>query len=307
MSTLDPEAAAFLAAIAQLEIPDISTQTPEDVRARIEAAPLPPGPDMACEDRLLQAPHGELPVRIYRPRESDTLPCFVWFHGGGFVVGSVASYDAVCREIAAASGCAVVSVEYRLAPEHPFPAAIDDAVESLRLLARDGRELGLDPERMAVGGDSAGGNLATVAAGILASELPLRLQVLVYPATDLRAFDTESHRAFAEGHYLTRTGIEWFRDHYLPDRALTHDPRVSPLAGPIPNNLPEALIITAGCDILRDEGEAYARALEAAGIPTTCTRYEGTIHAFITFYPFLTQGRKALHQIATALKTHLGT
>ena len=302
MATLDPQAKRVLDIVTTM--PDLSTQTVAQARAAHGAGGKPAGPQMETEDALLNAPHGAIPIRIYRPRTDRPLPCLVWLHGGGWVLGNIDTYDGVCRYLAADSGCAVVSVEYRLAPEHKFPAALDDAVWALRLLSRQGAELGLDPDRLAVGGDSAGGNLATVAAGIVSDEVTLKAQTLVYPVTDLRSFETSSYREFGTGHLLTRTGMMWFRDHYLGDRALVADGRVSPLAGEI-GALPPALVVTAECDVLRDEGEAYGRAMQRAGVEVRISRYPGVIHEFFRMYTYIQHGRQAIAEVASMARESL--
>jgi acetyl esterase len=226
---------------------------------------------------------GPRPVRVYTPEVATRglLPGLVWFHGGGFVLGSVEAQDGVCRAIAAQAGIVVVSVDYRLAPEHRYPAGVDDAKAATRWVLAHGETFGIDPAATAVGGDSAGGNLAAVAAQALrgSRQVPA-LQVLVYPPTDARRREP-SHRHFHEGFVLTARNIGWFLDHYVPDPSYVHDPGVSPLLAPDLSGLPEALILTAGFDPLRDEGRAYAEKMSAAGVDVTHVSAHGSLHGFI--------------------------
>jgi acetyl esterase len=197
----------------------------------------------------------------------------------------------------------VVAVDYRLAPEHKFPAAVDDSYAATLWVAANAGALGVDPRRIAVGGDSAGGNLAAVVSLKCRDEAgpALALQVLVYPVTNLASFDTGSYRAFAEGYNLTRAEMEWFRASYLDRPEDGKHPHASPLLAANLSGLPPALVITAECDPLRDEGEAYAKRLEQAGVPVTCTRYPGMIHPFFSMPGALTQARKAIEQVAAAI------
>jgi len=233
-----------------------------------------PGPEMASvSDAVLPGPYGPIPVRVYRPRRDAVLPVVAYFHGGGWAVGSIDSFDAVARRLAAASGAAVVSVGYRLAPEHPFPAPVEEGLVVVRALASDGRAF-------ALAGDSAGGNLAAVISRRLRDEHGPRprAQALVYPVCDA-ALDTPSAEAFAEGYGFTRAAMRRFWDWYLNGADGRH-PDASPLRAPYLGGLPPALVITAEADVLRDEGEAYAAALQAAGVRTTLRRYSGTVHGF---------------------------
>jgi acetyl esterase len=267
---------------------------------------LPPGPDALVEDRRVPGPAGDIPVRVYRPLDagSTTLPVLVWFHGGGWVIGSVHESDADCRRLAVDGKLTVVSVEYRLAPEHPFPAAPDDCYAVVAWVAAHAGELHVDPSRLAVGGDSAGGNLAAVVSLIARDRRgpAIAFQLLVYPVTDIASMETPSHHENAEGYFLTRHSMLWFRDHYTPDRSTRADPHVSPLHAPDLTDLPPALVITAEFDPLRDEGEAYADRLLAAKVPVTKTRYDGQIHGFFSMNAFLEGGSRAFREAVGALR-----
>ncbi len=253
-------------------------------------------------DLTVPGPATEIPVRVYRPT-AGTLPGLVWFHGGGWVIGNLESTDPICRSLAARAGCLVISVDYRLAPEHRFPAAVEDVYAATRWAAEHGPELGLDVDRLAVGGDSAGGNLAAVVA-LLAREGGPRLayQLLVYPVTDLRG-QYRSYEENGEGYLLSTRDMRWFEGHYLGSEGDRDDPRVSPLLAPTHAGLPPALIVTAEYDPLRDQGEAYGEKLRAAGVPAEVRRYEGMIHAFLGLP--VDGARVALQEIAGRLRSAL--
>ena len=228
----------------------------------------------------------------------------VYFHGGGWVVCDLDTHDVVCRAIARRAEAVVVSVDYRLAPDHKFPAAVTDAYAATEWVAANAERLGIDPTRISVGGDSAGGNLATVVS-LMSREKngpSIALQALVYPVTDLSSFETPSYREFAEGHHLSRVQMEWFRGHYLASPEDCGNPYASPLLARDLSGLPPALIITAECDPLRDEGEAYAKRLEEAGVTVTCTRYPGMIHPFFSLPGAIPQALDAIQQVADAVR-----
>jgi acetyl esterase/lipase len=220
------------------------------------------------------------------------------------VIGNLETHDVPCRAIARRSGAVVVSVDYRLAPEHKFPAAVTDAYAATVWVAQNAARLGIDPGRLCVAGDSAGGNLAAVVALKSRDENgpPIALQALVYPVTDLSSFDTDSYREFAEDHYLTRVLMEWFCDHYLASGDDRRNPHASPLLALDLRGLPPALVITAECDPLRDEGEAYAKRLKDAGVAVTSTRYAGMIHPFFSLAGAIPQALDAYQQIADAVR-----
>jgi len=259
-------------------------------------------------DRQIPGPHGPIPVRIYAPESKGPHPLLAYFHGGGWVLGSVATADVACRALAAATGCVLVSVDYRLAPEHEFPVPLDDCTAAVRWLAEHAAEVDADPARIAVGGDSAGGNLSAAVALRLRDEGGPRLahQMLVYPVTDA-SFETRSYRENGEGYFLTRAGMEWFWNHYLPGPADAANPLASPLRAPDLRGLPPATVITAEFDPLRDEGEAYAERLREAGVPVRLTRYDGVIHGFFGMVDTLDQADEAIREAAAALRASFGT
>jgi acetyl esterase len=260
------------------------------------------------EDRSAPGPAGPVPVRIYRPTLDDGLPVLVWLHGGGWTIGSIDVCDGIARAIADAAHCVVVSVEYRLAPEHPFPAPLDDSWAGLQWAAAHAAEFGGDPTRVAVGGDSAGGNLAAVCA-LLARDAGapnLALQLLVYPATDA-ACDTESQRVNGAGYLLDAAQMAWFYDCYLRAGGDPQDGRISPLRAPSVAGTAPARVITAEYDPLRDEGEAYAQRLADAGVPVTVSRYDGMIHAFYGLTALFDDASRALDETVEALHGAFGT
>lgn len=256
------------------------------------------------EDRSIPGPQGQIPIRIYAAEGTGKRPVIVYYHGGGWVVGSIETHDNVTRYLAEASGGIVVSVDYRLAPENPFPAAVDDAYAALQWVSGNAESLGGDPSRITVAGDSAGGNLS--AAVSLRSRdrngPKIQCQALIYPVTDISSLDTESYNDFATGFFLTKEGMEWFRSHYLPKTEDRVDPYASPLLARDHSNLPPAVVITAEFDPLRDEGEAYAEKLREAGVPVKVVRYDGVIHGFVSFLGIVDQAAEALDLIAARVK-----
>ncbi|PZW37843.1 acetyl esterase [Humitalea rosea] len=310
---LDRDAAQMLEAIASAARPPWDALSPEEARASYMAgreATMPaPMPVAEVRDIAIPGPHGAIPLRLYRPATAPASgsPALAFFHGGGWVLGNLESHDGVCRHLAGRSGCVVVAVDYRLAPEHKFPGALDDAFAATRWLAAEALALGLDPTRLAVGGDSAGGNLAA-AACLLAREAggspAIAFQLLLYPATDF-AMDTGSHRSFGEGHLLTRANMVWFRDHYLNHPGEAADWRASPLRAASLAGLPPAYVLTASHDPLRDEGEAFALRLVEAGIPVTLWRVPGLIHGFLPMGKAIAASGAALDRVAAALRAGL--
>jgi|SRR5579885_1118019 acetyl esterase len=298
---------AMLAAGASL---DFGQMPPQEARRRMEANPIARGtaePIAKVEDRRIPGPAGELGVRIYTPEASAPRPAIVYFHGGGWVLGNLDGSDAQCRALANAARCVVVSVDYRLAPEAKFPAPVEDCYAATRWVAQNAPDLGCDPRRIAVAGTSAGANLAAVVP-LMARDrggIPqLAFQVLVYPITD-GSMNTRSYRENGQGYFLTAASMAWFWKHYIHDDNDRFHPYAAPINAPDLRGLPPALVITAEYDPLRDEGEAYAERLRAAGVPVTCTRYDGTIHSFVSM-PNLEVGKRAFNQIVAALKETLG-
>jgi acetyl esterase len=301
---LDPQAQAVMEQVAALGFPPVHQVSPEQARANNRARPRAPGPAVArVEDRRIPGPETEIPVRIYTPEGAGPFPALVWFHGGGWVVGDLESADATARHLTVGANCVVVSVDYRLAPETKFPGPAEDCYAATKWVAQNAASINVDPGRIAVGGDSAGGNLAA-AISLMARDRggpPLALQLLVYPVTD-RDFSTESYIQNAEGYQLTRDSMVWYWEHYLKDDADAVNPYAAPLQAQDLRNLPPALVITAEYDPLRDEGEAYAHRLEAAGVNTTCTRYDGMIHGFFGMAAAIDKGKQAIAQASAALK-----
>ena len=289
---VDPQIQQVIDALAASDFEPVHAQSPAQARTQyvrmIEARGIAPAPVGTAEDRSIPGPAGDLPVRIYRPElDAPALPGLVYFHGGGHVIGNLDTHDATARNLCNGAGCVVVSVDYRLAPEHKFPAAAEDAFAAVGWCAAHGAEIGIDPRRIAVGGDSAGGNLAAVAA-LMARDAggpAIALQVLVYPVTDY-ACDTESYRTYSDGYgMLEARSMRWFRDHYLRDEADRLDWRAAPLRAGDLSGAPPALVLTAQCDVLHDEGEAYARRLRSAGVEVDYRDMPGMIHGFFTMAP----------------------
>ncbi len=294
---LHPQAQAVLDRMASLGFPPITEVSPPEAR-EIRRAHLQPSAIEIPEIRDVDA--GGVPARLYRPSSDEGLALLVYFHGGGWVVGDLETHDSTARALAADSGQAVLSVDYRLAPEHPFPAAFDDALASTRWAWEHARELGADPERLAIGGDSAGGNLAAAVTQLGA--VPLQFQLLVYPVTDARC-NTTSYEDYRDGPYLTRASMEWYIAHYLSgDEGAPDDPQVSPLLGADDAlaKSPPTHVVTVETDVLRDEGEAYAARLESIGVPTTLRRYEGMFHGFFALPEQIDVGREAVAQASDA-------
>jgi len=306
-----PQAKAFLDMLASSGAPPLEQLPLSEARAvtpeRIDAG-FPQEPVAEVQNRAVPGPAGPIPVRVYRPAKNETLPVLIFFHGGGFVIGNLDTHDRLCRALANASGCAIISVDYRLAPEHKYPAAVDDAYAVTKYVTEHAAEFGVDPNRIAVGGDSAGANLATVVC-LLSRDHGgprLKFQLLIYPLVDYYD-ESPSMRQYAEGHFLTRAGMDWFRDSYLPSREAGLEPSASPMYAKDVGGLPPAMIITAECDPLRDQGEAYARKLQDAGVPVDLKRYEGMIHVFLQFAAVLDTARVAMKDAAQGVREALGS
>jgi acetyl esterase len=304
---LDPELRPFVDPVNQLELVDLDTvdlvQGRAEMRAAAAAGVL--GASVAAvEDMAAPGPRGDIPVRVYTPQGEPPFGVVVFFHGGGWCLGDCVTHDGLCRDLAAAGGALVVSVDYRLAPEHPFPAAVDDALAATRWAAAHAKALGGDPNRLAVAGDSAGGNLAAAVTHLArdAGGPALAFQLLLYPATDLRAA-TPSFEENGTGYGAPAGFIRWLIGQYASaDDVL--DPRASPLLAADFAGLPPAYVATGEYDPLRDEGEAYAERLAAAGVPVTLSRREGMAHGFMQ-WP-VSGARRALEDAGRALRRALG-
>ena len=300
---LDPQAQAVLDQVAALNIPPNHTVTLSEARANARLRPIAPGPEvLAVEGRVIPGPGGDLPVRIYTPAGKRPLPVLVWFHGGGIVLGDLETADGTARNLCVGAGCVVVSVDYRLAPEHRFPAAPEDCYAAAEWVSKNADGMDVDPGRMAVGGDSAGGNLATVVA-LMSRDRggpPLVFPLVVYPMVD-RDFNTESYRSNADGYLLTRDSMIWYWNHYMGAETDISSPYAVPLQAGDLGGLPSALVITAEFDPLRDEGDAYADRLRAAGVPTVSSRYDGMIHGFFGMSAVLDRGKQAMSEACAAL------
>jgi acetyl esterase len=284
---VDAQIQGLLDLIASKNLPPHYLLAPPEARVAMEKSrAIMRGPEVPLariEPLSIPGPAGTIPARLYAAGTGRPLPMLVYFHGGGWVIGSLDTHDDLCRRLAIASGCLVVAVDYRLAPEHKFPAPVEDSFAATRWIADHAQALGGDARRIAVGGDSAGGNLATVVA-LLARDQggpALRFQLLIYPAV-AKDFTLPSMKAYGEGFLLTMPGMHWFWNHYLRLNADARDARACPLLAPSLKGLPPALVATAEYDVLRDEGEEYARRLQAAGVPVRLVRHDSMIHGFAT-------------------------
>jgi acetyl esterase len=307
--TLRPEIQAQLARMVAAGTPPLQEQSVAQARRlHVEGAAELAGSPVevaAIDDRTIPGPAGDLTVRVSTPHGEPPFPIVVWFHGGGWVVGTLDTYDTVCRALAAAVPAVVVAVDYRLAPEHRYPAAVEDAYAATLWASRNAAELGGAQQRLAVAGDSAGGNLAAVVAlGARDRGGPaIGFQLLVYPITDV-GMDTASYREHADGYHLTAAGMRWYWDHYLggADGAA---PDASPLRAAFLGALPPALVITAEHDVLRDEGEAYAARLRDAGVPAAVSRYPGMVHGFFRWRAVTPAADAGVQEAAAALRVAL--
>jgi acetyl esterase len=308
---LHPQARTLLDLIAASGIPPVHLLSPADARRfylerRRFTQPDPP-PVAEVRDLAADGPAGPIPLRLYRPRtDAGPLPVLVYYHGGGWVIGDLDTHDVLCRQLALGSGCAVVAVDYRMGPEHRFPAAVDDCVAATRWVAANATALGVDATRLAVGGDSAGGNLAAVVA-IAAREAggpPIAWQLLIYPATDQRRV-APSHTTNAQGYLLTADSMRYYHDHYIDDPRHDLDWRASPLLAPDLSRLPPALVLVAGYDPLRDEGVQYAQRLTESGVRTSLVSFERQIHGFVPMGRAIDEANEAVATCADALRRAL--
>ena len=266
-----------------------------------------PEPVASVEDRTIPGPEGEMAIRIYTPEGSGPFPVLAFFHGGGWIMGSIISHDPLARVLCNGGGCVVVSVDYRLAPTHRFPAAAEDCYAATRWIAEHAESFNADGSRLAVGGDSAGGNLAAAVA-LMARDRdgpPIALQLLMYPVVDTN-FDTASYRDNAEGKFLTRDSMMGMWQAYLASPEDGNNPYAAPLKAPDMSGLPSALVITAEYDPLRDEGEAYGKRLQEAGVLTTVSRYDGMVHGFMQMQGLADRPRDGHREAGTALRVAFG-
>mgnify|MGYP001128622231 CR=1 FL=1 len=278
-----------------------------DESARTKSLQGAPDPGASIREKSIPGPGGKLALRVYTPQGDGPFPLVLFFHGGGWVIGSLDSGQAACSTIAAAARAVVVSVDYRLAPEHPFPAALDDCYAALEWAAAHGAEIGGNPARIGVAGTSAGANLAAATALAARDRKGPRVysQALVYPAVNLWAFDTESFRLFSDGYALSREDVDFFVGCYIPDAAARKNPYASPLLAPSLNGLPPALVVTAGFDVLRDEGREYARRLEAAGVACERAEYPTMVHGFVNMGRLFPEAADAILRVASFLAANL--
>jgi acetyl esterase len=300
---LSPKARVIVDQIAAL--PQLPTMTPVEARGRpypLEAAPEAVGSVTA---RAIPGPAGPMAVRIYRPKDA-LRAALVYFHGGGWVVGSLEGADASCRALTNRSRCVLISIDYRLAPENKFPAAVDDAYAATKWVADNAAELRIDPSRIAVGGASAGGNLAAAVALVARDRggPKIAFQLLTVPVTELSA-RAPSYEEFAEGYGLSRADMEWYGRHYVQTEADAADPRASVVRADL-HDMPPAFVITAECDPLRDDGEAYAEKLRKLGIAARYKRYPGMFHGFMSFPGVLPEAAEAFEDAGKALREALG-
>jgi|TARA_B100001964_G_scaffold239425_1_gene306826 acetyl esterase len=301
---LDPQAQEILNQLDELGLPPNHTISPEEARTNLLSKPRPKGPEVdKVEDRIIANGDFQVPVRIYIPEGLGPFPVLNWFHGGGWVLGNLETSDEIARHLAVGTDCVVVSVDYRLAPEAKFPVPFEDCYAVTQWIAHNAASINVDPSRIAVGGDSAGGNLAA-AVSLAAKDRgspPIIFQLLVYPVTAMN-FGTGSYKQNADGYALTMNSMKWYWNHYLSSDADASNPYAAPLAAKDLSRLPPALVITAEFDPLRDEGEAYAKKLQDAGVSATATRYDGMIHGFFGMSAVTDKGAQAISQASTALR-----
>ncbi len=304
---LDPQLKPFLDQAASSAAPPLSSLSPRQARAAFrslfEAFDGTPPQVARSEDRSIPGPAGEIAVRIYTPEGKGPFAVLMFFHGGGWVVGDLDTHDPLCRALTNETRCVTVAVDYRLAPEHKFPAAADDCYAAVQWFARNGETIGANPARIAVGGDSAGGNLAAAVCLMARERADVRIgyQLLMYPALDA-SMQTASMSDFAQGYLLTRDDMAWFWGHYLKSEDDRANPYACPAAAADLSGLPPAMVITAEYDPLRDEGEAYAKRLQEAHVKTTLKRYEGVTHGFMSMASFLDKGCQAIEDAASHLR-----
>ncbi len=305
-----PQAQAIIDRMAELKVPKVQDLSTQDARQMVEAMSAArrddyPPPEVSEVENTSTGPgYGHVPVRIYRTNDDQAAPVIVFFHGGGHVFGSLDSHDTAARFLAQAASATLVSVDYRMGPEHPFPAAAEDSFDATRWVADHSQALRVDPNRLAVCGDSAGGNLAAVVA-LMARDVPdvaISAQALIYPVIDYRG-GTASHEKYAQGYgILEADTVTWFKERYLPDAELHDDWRASPCNAASHAGLPPTLILTAECDVLHDDGVAYASQLKAAGVRVEYQDYPGMIHGFFGYLGLVDDAARAHHEVARFLR-----
>ncbi len=301
---LDPQAQAVIDAVNALGLPAVWEVTPEQARANAAARPRPAGPEVAAvENRSIPGPDGDVPVRIYTPEGDGPFPILVWYHGGGWVVGDLESADSTSRYLCKGAGCVVVSVDYRLSPETKFPGPAEDCYAATVWAADNAASIGGDASRLAVGGDSAGGNLAAGVSLMAADRNGPAIvhQLLVYPVTD-RNYQTASYVNNATGYMLARDAMQFYWDAYLDNEADADNPYAAPMQADSLAGQPSALVITAEYDPLRDEGEAYGRRLQEAGVDTKISRYDGMIHGFFGMVGIMDKSGQVMEEATAALR-----
>jgi len=309
--TMDPKAQIVGEFVKSIRVPGVFPPLPElrqQLRTMVTLMDEPAPPLARIEDIRVPGAAGEIPARIYAPRRGGApLPAVTYFHGGGWVQGDLETHHGLCARLAKHAEALVVAIDYRLAPEHKFPAAVEDCLAAYRWMRTRGQDLGADTARIAVAGDSAGGNLSAVVSQLAAAAgAPVpACQVLIYPAVDF-SLETPSHRELADGHVIPRDRILWYSEQYLRSEADKADVRASPLRAPSLAGQPPALIVTGGFDPLRDEGTAYADRLREAGVDVVYREYPGQIHAFVSLTRAIPQGMAATLEIADYLHTRLG-
>jgi len=308
MASLHPQIEKVLTAMAEAKLRPIEDMTPAEARQQMEmmaaARIAEPLPVARVEERMIPGPGGEIRLRLYWPQGAGPVPAIVYYHGGGHVIGSLDTHDLVARNLCGGAQALVASVDYRMGPEHKFPAAVDDSFAALLWVHANAGTLGADLDRIGVHGDSAGGNLAAVVALLArdAGRPQLRLQSLVYPVTDYRIV-TNSYDTFAKGYgVLTRDAMVWFRNHYLRSPDDAGDWRASPIRAPSLTGVAPAIVITAECDVLHDDGESYTESLRHAGVPVEYKEFPGMIHAFFGMVPGVDDAMNAQRMVWAAFK-----
>lgn len=309
---LDPQVRQLLNEMAASGVPATGDVPPEEARrlyrARAAKQNAPAEPVQSIENRKISGPGGEIPIRIYTPQGLGPFPALVYFHGGGWVIGDLDTHQSPCCALANAAGCVVIAVDYRRAPEHKFPAAAEDCYAATLWASKNASALGIDPHRIAVGGDSSGGNLAAVVS-LMARDrrgFAPTFQLLIYPVMDCH-FETRSYQENATGYHLTRDAMIYYWRQYLSKDADANNPYASPLRASDLHGLPPALVLTAEYDPLRDEGQAYAARLKDAGVPVTARNYEGLIHGFLMMSAHLRQVKPVIQETAADLRSAFAT